>query len=380
MDGKVKFLIILLTYDCNLRCSYCYEPKRKHKAMTIESAKAIVQKALDDVDDSYDSVEVHFMGGEPLLRFDVIRAVCECLWSTPQRIPVARISAPTNGTLVNDSMRGWLAENRDRFKLLLSFDGTRLMQNMNRSGSAARIDLDFFRDTYPDITVKMTMSPSTIGSLCDGVEYLYAKGFRGIEASLALGKELGWQKEHLRQLSKELERLVAFYAAHTDIKPFALLNIHVWRILYDNAEPLVCYCGRDILCYDCDGETYPCQIFSPITISEGEARKARTLDFDTIRRERNPACGRCMLKSVCTTCYGMNYIERGDCNSPSPFFCAQYKLFFFASCKLHKIRAAMRGDKEKEELIDKTVQLLIQSRKYENTGNTGAEYQLRKLG
>lgn len=359
MENNLKFLIFLLTYDCNLRCSYCYEPKKAHKSMTIESAKTIIQKALNDVDDSFGSIEIQFMGGEPLLEFDIIKEVCEWLWSTKHKIEITHISSPTNGTLLNDNMRRWLVKNRERFQLLLSFDGTRLMQNMNRSKSANSIDLDFFSKTYPHSTVKMTMSPATVGQLYNGIKFLYDKGFRDVDASLALGNNIGWNKEHLKLLSTELDKLIDFYTKHTDIKPIALFNMPVWMILNSQSEPFVCYCGKNISCYDCNGEKYPCHIMSPIALSEDKAKVVKVINFDTIRKKRSKICKSCLLVNVCSTCYGINYRDRGNFNQPSPFVCAQFKLFFYASCMLQKRLAIINSDAKGEKLIDRTIQLLI---------------------
>ena len=40
MEKKpAKAIVLLTTYDCNLRCLYCYEPKTAHHKMTIDTAK-----------------------------------------------------------------------------------------------------------------------------------------------------------------------------------------------------------------------------------------------------------------------------------------------------------------------------------------------------
>ena len=65
--------MLLLTYSCNLKCSYCYEPKRQKHRMTFESAKNYILEQVSLAKDAYESFEIQFMGGEPLLEFVLIQ-------------------------------------------------------------------------------------------------------------------------------------------------------------------------------------------------------------------------------------------------------------------------------------------------------------------
>lgn len=357
-DRKIKSFIFLITYDCNLRCSYCYEPKTHHCSATFESAKSIIEKALSSVEDKYDAVEIQFMGGEPLVCFDLIKRLSEWLWDKPFTIPIEGLSAPTNGTLLNDEMRQWFIDNRDRFSLQLSFDGDRLMQNINRSNSAPLIDIDFFARYFPNEGVKMTVSPETINDFSRGVRFLHGKGFNLVAANLALGNNLGWEQKHLVILQDELQKLIDFYYENDSIRPIPLLDLPVLNILDENPVDTSCKCGRDLFCYDIDGQVYPCHIFSPITISRSKAKQAQQFDFEAIQQSEETVCDKCILKNVCVNCIGMNYKDYGNCKQRSPFDCAQYKLFFLASCVLQKKIAYKKNDIDKLQLINGIINLL----------------------
>ena len=358
MEEKVKSIIFVLTYDCNLRCSYCYEPKTEHIFLSEDRAIDIIKRAIDDVDESYTGLDIQFMGGEPLLRFDLIKGLCEWLWSSQLRIPILSVSAPTNGTLLTPEMEAWLTENKERFRLYLSFDGTRLMQNMNRSSSAPKINLEFFAKTYPNYAVKMTASPDTISHFAEGIKFLHEQGFNEVKANLAFGDEICWNKSHLAILIRELDTLIEFYCSHPNIQPITLLRTPVWNIIDKNVKPQKCYCGRDVVCYDYDGQLYPCHFFAPITIPKDMATQAQKLDMNQCRNTIHSTCSSCLINKTCITCYAVNFRDRGDCNTPSPFFCAQNKIFFFASCKLQKKLAIIKGERDKEKAIDKTIELL----------------------
>ena len=77
--GKQKVIMLLITYKCNLRCSYCYEPKVSNFKMNAAKAKGIIREQIEALDDEYEVVEIQFMGGEPLLEFPLIKECAEWL-------------------------------------------------------------------------------------------------------------------------------------------------------------------------------------------------------------------------------------------------------------------------------------------------------------
>ena len=68
--------------------------------MSATKAKQIITEQLSLLGDDYDSVEIQFMGGEPLLEFPLIKEVSEWLWSLPFNKKLMVLFAPTNGTLL----------------------------------------------------------------------------------------------------------------------------------------------------------------------------------------------------------------------------------------------------------------------------------------
>lgn len=330
--------------------------------MDLSTAISILEKEQATIDtNKVDGILLQFMGGEPLLCFNLIRELCEWGWSQSFNTPILNISFPTNGTLINKQMREWFAANKDRIQPMLSFDGNRLMQNKNRSNSARFVDLEYFARTFPNTAIKMTVSPETINSFFEGVMSIYNSGFTQVEAYLAYGKEVEWNKSHLLVLAKELTKLVDFYLDNPEITPMAMISMPVWAILDNRHTPMRCQLGDNLVCYDCDGVAYPCHLFSPLTLSVNMLELARHIDFTNIHKEENPKCKKCLLRPLCLTCYGTNYMDTGDCNSQSPFNCAQFKLFFLASCRYHKLQTMSNNDTQKTGLIDEVIDLLKSS-------------------
>ena len=153
---KRKTLSLMLTHDCNLACVYCYEKVKSGRQISLETAKQAIAKSFS-LCPSGEELEISFHGGEPFLAFDLLRNICEWVWSQAWPVPYICFTT-TNGTLVHGNIRDWVACNRKRLHLGLSLDGTREMHNLNRSGSFDLIDIDFFLANWPDQPLKMTVS------------------------------------------------------------------------------------------------------------------------------------------------------------------------------------------------------------------------------
>ena len=346
--GK-RTIMLVVTHRCNLNCVYCYEPKKTRSHMSLDTAKQIIMSQLSSIDSQISRLEIQFMGGEPLMEFNLIRNLSEWIWAQDINIKELVLFASTNGTLLNDEMKKWFYQNRTRIVLGLSFDGNPYMQNLNRSNSYKHIDLDFFRNTWPNQGVKMTISPHTIPSLYDGVVSLHKLGFNNIDADLAMGRKVSWSKESLLIYREQLNKLVDFYMNNLDIQPLSILGLDVRAVLDRDRNKInkTCSCGEELTCYDWDGEAYACHLFSPVTIERDLAISTRRcVDFSNHTLFTSTRCMQCLLAGVCNRCYGMNYICSGDVSVPSSFHCGAYKISYVANCRLQLAKATKNNNQE----------------------------------
>lgn len=115
---------LYMTEACNLNCVYCYEHKKGTAIMPMNIAQEGIRSTFERaIRDNIEYVEILFHGGEPFLAFERIKEICDWIWT--QEWPVKYICyATTNGTLIHGEIRNWLLENKDRFILGLSLDGT----------------------------------------------------------------------------------------------------------------------------------------------------------------------------------------------------------------------------------------------------------------
>ncbi len=348
--------MLLVTHRCNLSCSYCYEPKRLAYDMTVSHAKLYIKEIVQSLDDSYDEFEVQFMGGEPLLRFALIKEVSEWLWNETFPKPLVQVFAPTNGTLLDGEMKAWFSENKDRICLGLSFDGNRLMQDVNRSDSYSIVNLDYFLATWPNQSVKMTLSPETLPMMYEGVVEMHQRGFKFLNVDLAMGGNINWDASHLVVLSDQLAKLSDYYLIHPEMPCLSMLNLDLSLVGQPKGESKKCGCGETLVCIDHDGQQYACHLFSPIAASKEQAKASQSIDFTDHEALQSEICKDCMLNSICNTCYGMNFLCHGDITKQLPFFCHAFKIQFLANCAFQYRRAEKREDDKELKYIKQLVE------------------------
>lgn len=92
-EKKIKLLILRVTNDCNLRCSYCYAcGGESRENMSWDIARQAVDYALA----RSKFLKIQFTGGEPLLNLPLVKKVIDYT----KNIPVS-FQIQTNGTLIS---------------------------------------------------------------------------------------------------------------------------------------------------------------------------------------------------------------------------------------------------------------------------------------
>ncbi|MCL2284174.1 MAG: radical SAM protein [Fibromonadales bacterium] len=105
-SNRLSHAIINLTEDCNMRCKYCgYHDLRYVNSNSLKDIDKITLKSTLDfiIAHSVDSYEttISFYGGEPLLRFDLIKFAVEYLEVKNNRGHKYTYRLTTNGTLLD---------------------------------------------------------------------------------------------------------------------------------------------------------------------------------------------------------------------------------------------------------------------------------------
>lgn len=118
-----------LTNTCNLSCSYCYIHKFPG-SMSFETAKKTIDKMYESCKlNEYEEIHIRFAGGEPLLKFDIIKNVIEHYKHSDTSIKI-KFGIITNGTLMTREIAQYFKDNN--VYVSISLDGTEKYHNIYR--------------------------------------------------------------------------------------------------------------------------------------------------------------------------------------------------------------------------------------------------------
>lgn len=341
MQTTTKEIQLTLCEKCNLNCIYCYEYNKDGNIMTFDTAKEIITNEFNLAKSRGYSLLFSFHGGEIAIVFELLKNICEWMWDIDWGVKY-HCSAATNGTLIHGDIQNWFSLHAKSFTLCLSLDGNKEMHNINRSNSYSLIDFDFFRNTYPNQLVKMTISPKTINMLYEGVVDIVKKGFR-LTANLAYGCD--WDSTQLKKnYANQLLKLSEFFINNPEYQPpYKLMNMNLTNLgicLYKKSKPNYgkgCGAGEHLYCYDSYGEKHPCQMFMPSSAGTTCYKGIQIEDEDiTLSKE----CIKCPINMLCSPCCGFNYNLNKDFirrrNSLCDYYiieCLNYSYFLFQMLK-----------------------------------------------
>ena len=133
-ETVVKALCLHIAHDCNLACKYCFAQEGDYHGrralMSLETGK----KALDFLvanSGNRVNLEVDFFGGEPLMNWDVVKALVAYGRSLEEPYHKKfRFTLTTNGILLDDEVMEFV--NREMANVVLSIDGRKEVNDRMR--------------------------------------------------------------------------------------------------------------------------------------------------------------------------------------------------------------------------------------------------------
>ena len=335
---RLRSLQLVLTDDCNFSCRYCYRRKGPiHMSPAV--ARGAVRRLLPRMGRDFG---LFFYGGEPLLRFSVMREIVpevRALARAAGKQP--RFGLTTNGSLIDDEVLSFLE--RHRFTLVLSYDG--LAQDAQRSpGSGARLR-PLIRRILAGGRIRLETNsvfrPDSVGELSASMRGLIEIGVPSICFNLDL--MVPWPPETVGVFGRELADLRMSLA--TGFRRTGRLPV---RSMAELLTPALrrCPAAKDRLAVDPRGRIWGCAIFSDWARDYGGAAAVRDFSFGrvgpkdpafgakasrvgsryrefAIEKNESPAgsCRRCSERGRCWVCPAVSALAGGGFHRIPAFVC-----------------------------------------------------------
>ena len=216
-EGVAKNITFIVTKDCQLACKYCYlVGKNSSERMPFDIAKRSLDYILSNRNlFPEDSVEIDFIGGEPMIEIDLIDKICDYfkLKTFEMNHPWFdhyRFSFATNGLQYNTpEVQRFLLKNQNHLSVEITIDGTEKKHDLNRvyrngRGSYADVvkNIPLWMEQFPYCGTKVTISHADLPYIAESVLHLYSLGIHQVNINVVF--EAVWEDGDDKMFEKQL--------------------------------------------------------------------------------------------------------------------------------------------------------------------------------
>lgn len=288
LHGRRLVYIVMPTYDCNLRCSYCFQDHMRTNPVFRHLLRAMPSEMIDRMLKAWSQIEerhrlpagvprdITFFGGEPLL--EGLRPTIEQILRQAQALGEARVGAVTNGTdlhayrdLLNPDGISWLQ---------ITLDGPPREHDQRRiyedgQGSYQRIaeNLSMALDQGVRVAVRMNIDRNNIDLLPELAEEIAARGWDSYSNFKAYAAPIHANNGKTKmattltswQLDKALDKMREEDPRMKVIdRPDDGMLARAQRLFENHSDPLTyfksSYCGahEGMYVFDAFGDIYSC--------------------------------------------------------------------------------------------------------------------------
>ena len=349
---SLRRMELLLTEACNMSCSYCYEKTGKQPASMMPTvAKSAVDLLFRESGEN-DCCEIHFLGGEPLLEFELLREVTEY---AQQRAGEAKkeisFGIQTNGLLLEEAHLEFFRKAGVTF--CLSLDGAPYWHNRYRrtrdgKGSFETVarKMRLLKAYQPWQGARITVMPETAKHLRDNITYLHEQQ-RINQFIIGFATNVQWRKADLVDYCDGLRETFDYYRQQLS---GGSKNLKIPFFSFANASTggrgngtvgWGCGAGVSRVAVNPQGLLHGCSKLAwmkrrkeggfPLgTVDKGFTNlRNRKLLLDHTETPRRK-CRHCQLSRFCGGgCYAASFVDTGNIYEPSDTYCG----LMFAQCK-----------------------------------------------
>ena len=260
-------IMLGLTDDCNLACSYCFVKQNKNY-ITLETAEKTILWALENGKKKQQKPYIVFFGGEPLLQFNEII------------IPIVKkyhndvdFGITTNGLLLNEDVVDFLY--KYNIPPLLSFDGIPKVQNSQRKAKNGNSfneilnNIPYLLLRFPNTIMRSTITKESIPFLYD--TFLMAEELGFSKITFCPNGFEDWDKDIEKELYNQFDKIglhiykkllkEQYPVIEVDpiITNFGKIELALNNNLFFNNSLLRCGLGTTSCAVTPKGEIIPCQ-------------------------------------------------------------------------------------------------------------------------
>lgn len=388
----VKSITFIVTEDCSMRCTYCYQHNKSSNHMTFDVAKRFIdylllgEKNFDIYIDSKNCLGciLEFIGGEPFLEIDLIDQIVDYFreqtfklkhpWATKFRISIS-----SNGlAYFEPKVQKFIEKNNDVLSLNISIDGNKKLHDKcridiegNPTYDRAMAAMDHYVNYYHGYrNSKLTIAPENVNYLYDAIISMINHGYDDIHLNCVYEK--GWELCHATTLYYELKK-ISDYLLKNDLEDKIFLSILDPTFGHALSEDnLTKWCGGTglMIAVNWKGEIFPCQRYAEnslgnnqvpytignlddgIAVNPIEQERVKCLDCINRRTESTDECFYCPIASGCGECSAYNYEIYGTPDKKTTFSCVMHKARVLAISYLQNL-------KHKKQSIEQLYELTI---------------------
>ena len=218
-------LVLCLTEQCNLRCTYCYYKDTQADRKTIMDDATLEQAIRIGLERTIffkqSFMNITFFGGEPLLRRDAIyKGVNFAKAIVADAIDNGKIAnnfrlnfaVNTNGTLFDDEFFDFCE--KEHFRIYLSLDGPEYhhdiaRRTVNGTGSFKAIEKHIPRFVKLGAVALSTVTRAHVNTLFESVKWLHEQGFQSLTTSVDFDGK--WSGEDFDKLAIQYQKMAQYW-------------------------------------------------------------------------------------------------------------------------------------------------------------------------
>lgn len=174
--------VIHVTKECNCDCHYCYE-QDKTSTYTWEEVKELIDNLITYR--TNDEFGIEFLGGEPMLAWDLIKKSYEYMESIPE-VNVWNYAITTNGTIMTEEIADYLSKNK-KLTFAASMDGHAYANQLrvfkdSRKNTHDKVleNIKLLKKYGVEASIHITAHLYNVAFLADSIDHLYKQGVRSI--------------------------------------------------------------------------------------------------------------------------------------------------------------------------------------------------------